>query len=275
MYVIGGHGYVGSRVVAEAAGQGLGVEVISRTGSLSLGRPSIAWPDLEETIRRQRQPTSVVWLLDGAKHAETDRLTELLAWATPLTHVVLVSTCTVYGDQHGRPCAEDAPLRLATPHARIKANCEQMLADSKLSWCVLRFGALYGTDDRGIRADRVEKWVTQAVRDGLVIVPEPAHWRGWLHRDQAARAVMLAAVQRTAGVFNVASANMTFADAASAAAILFDARVESDGKPDPCNYRVDSNKARQFGLLNERPGEDLSSCARAFAANRAQTGERP
>ncbi|SRR6266511_1453874 len=275
MYVIGGHGYVGSRVLAEAVDQGLDVEVVSRTGGPRQGRSSVAWPDLEALIRRQSHP-SVVWLLDGAKHAETDRLAELLTWAPPAgTHVVAVSTCTVYGDQHGGLCAEDTPLQLLTPHARVKATSEQMLADSGLSWCVLRLGALYGIDDRGIRADRIEKWVTQAAQAGVVTVPEPSHWRGWLHRDQAARALVRAASQRTTGVFNVASANMTFADAAGTVASLFDARVESDGKPDPCNYQVDSTAARERGLLDERPAEDLPSCTRAFAAARTLADRQP
>jgi nucleoside-diphosphate-sugar epimerase len=275
MLVIGGNGYVGSRVVAEAVHGRLDVQVVSRTGTPALGRPSAAWADLEQELHRQPGPVSIVWLLDGAKHAEEDRLTELLTWAIPSTHVVLVSTCTVYGDQHGQLCTEQTPLQLVTPHARVKAACEQMLADSGLPWCVLRFGALYGVDDRGIRADRVQKWVIQAAEAGGVTVPEPTHWRGWLHRDQAARALVRAASQRTTGLFNVATANLTFADAARTAADLFDARVEGDGKPDLCNYQVDSTAARQRGLLDERPAEDLPSCIRAVVAARTPTGRQP
>ncbi len=73
----------------------------SRTGTPALGQPSVAWTDLQQQVHRQQGPVSIVWLLDGAKHAETDRLAELLTWTSPATHVVLVSTCTVYGDQHG------------------------------------------------------------------------------------------------------------------------------------------------------------------------------
>jgi nucleoside-diphosphate-sugar epimerase len=275
MYVIGGQGYVGSGVVAEAADEGVDVTVVSRTGTPHLGKPSLAWSELRFHIRRQSQPASVVWLLDGAKHAEVDRLAELLSWAPTATHVVLVSTCTVYGDRHGNLCAEDTPLQLLTPHAGVKARCEQMLAGGGLSCCVLRLGALYGVDDRSIRADRIEKWVTQAARDGVVTIPEPSHWRGWLHRAQAARALVRVASGRTMGVFNVASANMTFADAAGTAASLFDARVDGDGKPDLCNYQVDATAARRRGLLDERPAEDLPSCTRAFAATRRSTDGQP
>jgi hypothetical protein len=63
-------------------------------------------PALGETGRRRSQsvvhdpvddqsgPVSIVWLLDGAKDAETDRLAELLTWTSAASHVVLVSTCT-------------------------------------------------------------------------------------------------------------------------------------------------------------------------------------
>src|SRR6266511_731014 len=266
MFVVGGHGYVGSRVVATAMTDGASsVEVVSRAGDERRGLPSTPWVDLASHLRQRQEPCAVVWLLDGAKHAEEVLLAELVAHAPADTHVVFVSTCTVYGDQGGDPCREDTSLRLVTPHARFKADCERMLADSGLSWCVQRLGALYGVDDRGVRADRVEKWVTQAARTGVVTVPEPQHWRGWLHRDQAARALWRAARDRVTGLYNVASANMRFGEAAEPAAAIFGARVEGDGKPVPCNYRVDASAAREKGILDEKPGEDLVSTIRAFA----------
>lgn len=266
MFVVGGHGYVGSRVVAAAEADGASVEVVSRAGGERFGRPSTPWLELAGRIRQRSEPFAVVWLLDGAKHAEDARLAELVAMAPGDTHVVFVSTCTVYGDQQGRLCAEDTALRLVTAHARLKAGCERLLAESGLSWCVQRLGALYGVDDRGVRVDRVEKWVTQAARAGVVTVPEPQHWRGWLHREQAARSLWRAGRDRVTGVFNVASANLRFGEAAETAAALFAARVEGDGNPDPCDYRVDASLARERGLLDERPGEDLASTVRAFAA---------
>ena len=268
LFVVGGYGYVGSRVVAAAAADEWSVEVVSREGGERRGVPSISWADLPAAIRLRQEPSSVVWLLDGAKHAEVDRLVELLRWVPASTHIVLASTCTVYGDRAGDLCREDAELRLVTPHARVKAACERMLGDASVSWCVQRLGALYGVDDRGVRADRIQKWVTQAATTGVVTVPDPEHWRGWLHRDQAARALWRAARYRTMGVFNVASANLRFGDAAGVAAAPFGARVVADVKPDPCNYRIDSTAARTSGLLDERPGEDLGSEAATFLATR-------
>ena len=268
VFIVGGQGYVGSRVVAYAASLGGSAEIVSRTGDERQGRASTSWPRLLATLSDSDEQRSVIWLLDGAKQAEADRLKELLAAAPASTHVAFVSTCTVYGDAHGNLCDESAPLDIATDNARAKFGCETALTSSELSSCVLRLGALYGPDDCGIRVDRVEKWVTQAAREGTVIVPEPAHWRGWLHRDQAARALYRAATNRIKGTFNVASANFTFGDAAAFAARPFGATVEGDGRPDPSNYKIDSAAARERGILDEQDGEDLRTTVTAFAATR-------
>jgi nucleoside-diphosphate-sugar epimerase len=97
---VGGHGYVGSRLVSAASDAGDQVQVVSRDGAPRWGRASAAWSDLAGVLAG-RAPESVVRLLDGAKHAELDRLRELLTWAPAGTHVVFVSTCTVYGDRGG------------------------------------------------------------------------------------------------------------------------------------------------------------------------------
>lgn len=266
MYVVGGHGYVGSRTMAFAANQGIEAVAISRNGDTRRGVPSLAWKDFLSGLSADAgQQTSIVWILDGAKHNELDRLTDLLSLVDSATHVVAVSSCTVYGDQHGAPCDETTPLSLVTANAKLKAACEDALEASPASCGVLRLGALYGVDDRGERSDRVEKWVTEAARDGTVTVPEPSHWRGWLHRDQAARALLRASNQRVAGIFNVASSNYRFGDAAGFAATHFNAAVVSDGKDDPMDYQIDSTVAVRRGLLDQVDGEDLLSTVAAFA----------
>jgi nucleoside-diphosphate-sugar epimerase len=280
-FVVGGHGYVGCRVMAAAEADGDDPVVVSRSGDTRRGTSSIAWADLERVLRGTAGAVSVVWLLDGAKDEEPRRLRSLVDWAASArlsepsqsAHVVLVSTCTVYGDRGGGECTEDTPLDLVSEHARVKAECEQILAGSRLSWCVQRLGALYGIDDRRVRADRVQTWVTQARNEGVVRVPDPAHWRGWLHRDQAARALWRAARDRTVGTFNVASANLRFGDAVALAAAAFGARVVGADKPDPCNYRVDAGRARALDLLDERPGENLAATIRAFVGSLSPTGD--
>ncbi len=267
MLVVGGHGYVGSRVVDAAAEAGDRVQVVSREGAARWGRSSVAWPDLAGVLAG-RAPESVVWLLDGAKHAELDRLREFLGWAPAGWHVVFVSTCTVYGDRGGAVCDEDQPLDVRTAHARLKAEGERLLADSPLSWCVARLGALYGVDERGVRVDRVEKWVTAAATTGAVEVPDPAHWRGWLHCHQAARALWRAGRDRVSGVFNVASADLTFGQVAGLAAAPFAASVVGGAEADLCDYRVDAGRARAVGLLDERPGEDLADTVAGFVRQR-------
>jgi len=275
LFVVGGHGYVGWRVVT------LGLEahddprIVSRDGDTRGGRASVAWGEWLTQLPQGNQPSSIVWLLDAAKHDEAARLAEMLEAASPGTHIVFVSSCTVYGDAGGEVCSESRPQQLTTANAQLKASSEQLLLASPASVCIQRLGALYGIDQRGVRADRVQKWVTQAAESGRVVVPEPTHWRGWVHANQAARALWRAARQRTAGTFNVASANHTFGEAAGYAASVFAASVDGDGKSDPCNYQVDSAAARAAGLLDERPGEDLSATIQSFVRERYPDGLPP
>jgi nucleoside-diphosphate-sugar epimerase len=267
VYVVGGHGYVGSRTVSYGAAGGDDVVVVSRDGDTRGGVPSLSWEDFLNDLRqRTGEPNSIIWILDGAKHGEPEHLDALLKVADKSTYVVGVSSCTVYGNRHGAVCVESTELDLVTPNARLKAACEDSLEAAPVSYGVLRLGALYGVDERGIRRDRVEKWVTEAVQAGTVTVPEPSHWRGWLHRDQAARALLRAARDRVEGTFNVTSSNYRFGDAASFAAAPFGAEVKGDGKDDPMDYRIDSSRAVEQGLLDQQEGEDLPAAVAAFAA---------
>jgi nucleoside-diphosphate-sugar epimerase len=269
VFVVGGLGYLGSRVASLAEDAGERVVVVGREGGTVRGRSSLGWADLLAILDGARGGAeSLVWLLDGAKHQELDRLRELLPRAPKQTHVVFVSTCTVYGDAGGALCDEGRPLDVRTPHAQPKADGERLLAESGLSWCVQRLGALYGLDDRAVRADRVEQWVTSAATTGVVTVPDPSHWRGWLHREQGARALLGAVRGHVEGVFNVAGANLTFGQAAGLAAEPFGATVEADSSDDACDYHVDSSRARAIGLLDDEPGEDLAGVVRAFVRDR-------
>ena len=272
MYVVGGHGYVGSRVVDFAFRRGTEANVVSRDGDDRCGMPSLAWAEFIAQLGAGVGINSVVWLLDGAKHNELDRIGELLDVADERLYVAAVSTATVYGDQAGRPCDESTASRPVTKHAEVKASCEAALLAAPVQAGILRFGALYGPDNRKVRSDRVEKWVTEAATHGTVTVPEPSHWRGWLNKDQGARALFRAADGRIPGIFNVATSNYRFGDAAGFAAKLFDAKVQSDGKPDPMNYMMIAERARQAGLLDEGPGESLAETVDAFAKSTDRSG---
>jgi hypothetical protein len=61
------------------------------------------------------------------------------------------------------------------------------------------------------------------------------------------------------GLFNVASANLTFGQAAGLAADPFAAGVVGGVEADLCDYQVDAGRVRAVGLLDERPGEDLAT----------------
>ncbi|MFC8796942.1 NAD-dependent epimerase/dehydratase family protein [Promicromonospora sp. NPDC057138] len=258
-FVVGGQGYIGSAVTAIAAD----AVTVSRDGSAG----TLPWQDFLALLPGEFEP-SVVWLLDGAKHDESARLTELITALPARAHVAYVSTCTVYGNVGGDVCTERTPLSLITPHARIKAAGEDALGAAGVATAVLRFGALYGPDPRGLRKDRVTTWLNEASDQAQITVPHPTHWRGWLHRDQAGRALYAAAAERHLGTFNVSSSDATFTSAVRPAAELFGAAVVPGAGDDPLDYRIDSTPARVAGILTELPGEDLAGCIRAEAERR-------
>lgn len=265
MYIVGGHGYVGSRTASFATTEGAKATVVSRDGGIRQGISSLAWADFLTDLRaRAGRQTSIVWSLNGARNGELNYLKELLSVADEATYIVAVSTCTVYGNRHGQTCDETTPLSLVTPNAELKAACADALEASTVSYGVLRLGALYGVDHRGARPDRIEKWITEAAQQGTVTVPEPSHWRGWLHLDQAARALLRAAGGRVEGTFNVTSSNYQFGEAASFAAAPFGATVVREAKDDPMDYKIDSTKAFQQRLIDQLDGEDLPSTVAAL-----------
>ncbi len=264
VFVVGGQGYVGSRIAAFADEVGQPVRVVSRDGATRFGLRSTSWSDFLHELP-DTDDARVIWLLDGANDDESDRMVELLAGAPAGTQVVAVSTCTVYGNRGDQLCDEGLERELLGGHADVKAGVEDMLAAAPVTSCVLRLGALYGIDDRGARPDRIETWVGAGRRDGVITVPDPDHWRGWLHRDQAARALFRAAAQRNEGVFNVATSNLTFGQAAKAAAEETRARIVAAGAPDPYSYRVDSQAAVAAGLLDVLPGEGIDEATAAYA----------
>jgi len=263
IFVVGGHGYVGTRIAAAAQEAGGLVHTISRDGGTRFRLPSTSWLDFLTELP-DHEDARVIWLLDGANDDEPERLSELLTAARPDAAVVAVSTCTVYGDRGDELCTEKFERQLLASHAKIKAGVEDALAAAPVTSCSLRLGALYGIDDHAIRPDRIEKWVGEGRRDGVITVPALDHWRGWLHRDQAARALYRAAAARSSGVFNVTSANLTFGQAVEAAAELTGAAVRTGSAPDPLSYRVDSSAAVAAGLLDQLPGESLVEATTAY-----------
>lgn len=263
IFVVGGHGYVGTRIAAVAEELGGPTHAVSRHGGTRFGIPSTSWPDFLGELP-DCDDARVIWLLDGANDDELDRLPELLAAAKSDVQVVAVSTCTVYGNRGDELCTEGLERRLLAPHAKVKAAVEDALAAAPITSCAMRLGALYGIDDRAVRPDRIETWVNQGRHDGMITVPDPDHWRGWLHRDQAARALYRAAANRVAGVFNVTTANLTFGQAVEPAASGTGAQVRGGSTPDLLSYRVDSSAAVAADLLDVLPGESIDEATDAY-----------
>lgn len=209
--VTGAGGFIGRRVVALAAREGLDV--------IALGRHPLPGLSLVRDLTRHitdLPPTDIVLHLAGEyaganletlERADLRMAENLLQWGTAkgVSRWVFASAAEVYG-----PCpipvTEDSPTVPVLPYGSIKLQIERRLAhlsasvpDSRV--VVLRIGEVYG-------------------RDGTLVTELTARFRGgfcpwfgngkvpvsFVHVDDVARALVTAALHGARGfsVFNVA-----------------------------------------------------------------------
>ena len=231
VFVAGGTGVVGRRLVPQLVGQGH--EVTATTTSpgrldllAQLGAEGVVMNGLDaESVRNAvaaAQPETVVHLMTAIspghtgkpdfKHmdrwfAPTNRLrtegTDHLlsaAEATGVSHVVAQSYASWNGVRKGGWVkTEEDPLDpLAESSAASVARAIRHLEDAVLGagGAVLRYGGLYGPGATDDQVELVRKRQFPLVGSG-------AGYCSWVHVDDAASATLLAVEQKATGVFDI------------------------------------------------------------------------
>lgn len=139
--------------------------------------------------------------LDDALDSLTAGTDALLVAAATRDECFLIhcSHAFLYGDTGGASVSEDAELAGAGAFFEAAVAAERALLASDLPACVLRAGLLYGPQDASLdtlRAALLNGSLPPGIAPGLA---------GWLHLEDLAAAVALAAEQQPAGmVLNVA-----------------------------------------------------------------------
>ncbi len=125
----------------------------------------------------------------------------LLAAAGQIEEAFIIhcSFASLYGDTQGEAVGEDAGLAGEGEFPEAAVAAEQMVLAGDVPACVLRAGLLYGPDSAtlvGLRESLLDGGGLPAgIGEGMA---------GWLHHDDLALAVALAAEQQPAGkIFNV------------------------------------------------------------------------
>jgi nucleoside-diphosphate-sugar epimerase len=269
LFVTGASGFIGSAVVACAAGRGHDVVALARRGGPSADRPAAHGP-VRWVIGDVRQPEAwahelagvdaVVHLAAGfgaeAQHQEvtvggTAALLDAMASAG-IDRLVLVSSIAVY-DYRSVPARglidESTPLEprpdQRDPYVRAKLAQEHLVRQRDLRTTVLRPGMVYGpsrTWDGG---------VARRLPGGLGVAIGPSSLLKVTHVDACARAITLAA-ERDAAIGLTANVvddglptQRQFAAALRRAGLATPRSI-------PVPYRVARAGGRALRLVNDR-----------------------
>ena len=121
--------------------------------------------------------------------------------------MVLVSSVSVYG-RHEQPLVDETfPCNPETPYAESKYQAEQLAAAAAqaagMRLTVLRLATLYGEGDPG----NVARLFRAVDRRRFVWIGDGSNQKSLIHRDDAARACIAAAIHPASGVrtYNVAA----------------------------------------------------------------------
>ncbi len=300
--VVGGAGYIGSRLCRLLIGEGAFVECID---AFWFGEESVrelqGHPRFRATPCDLRQPngldavlrgcSAVVHLAglvgDGAcnidpnltRSCNYDATVELAGRARRLgvERLVFASSCSVYGcvTDGGEGAHEDGETSPLSLYARDKLACEQAparMADDGFHPTSLRLATVFGWSPR-MRFDLVANLFTaRAVAGQVIRVFGGAQWRPLVHVDDVAHAMRtvleapLGRVSRRS--FNVGSAdnNVRILDLAELVTrVVPDGRMEGvSDVHDPRDYRVDFRRIADE--LRFRPRWSLEAGIREIAS---------
>jgi nucleoside-diphosphate-sugar epimerase len=289
--VIGGAGYIGSRLVAHLLINNFHVTVFDRLayGGEALlpfiGHEQFRFVagdirDADAVAPELRGTDAVVHLAaivgePACARNESDTVainrdaaitTLRRAEAEGVDRFVFLSTCSNYGVSDADALAdEDSRLRPLSLYARTKVEVEEAcLAHSgRLTVTVLRLGTVCGLSAR-MRFDLlISELARAAVRGEPIDIYKPAAWRPFLHIADAARAVahVLGEDRRRVNgrVFNVVGGNFQKQGLVDIVKKHFPKTVVkiTDANPDNRDYRVSGARVeRDLGFYTQHTIED-------------------
>jgi UDP-glucose 4-epimerase len=124
--------------------------------------------------------------------------------------IVFSSSAAVYGEAD-HPVQEDDALKPQSPYAENKGEGEQMLLESGLPVCILRYFNVYGPGQSPAYAGVITAFIRSALNgDDLVIYGSGEQVRDFVYVDDVARANIVAMESVASGkVFNIGSGTRT------------------------------------------------------------------
>jgi nucleoside-diphosphate-sugar epimerase len=162
----------------------------------------------------------------------------------PGKHIILLSTCGVYGAQDGK-LHEGSSLAPISIYARTKVDAENHIVS--VGGTVFRLGSVYGVGDPlHTRLDSIiNLFVMKAVKEGRIKVYGGEQWKSVISVKDIAGYLYEAIREGIRGTFNIASESFTVKDIAMEVSRHIPVNIEFvEALANDRNYKVDSSKLR-------------------------------
>lgn len=225
LMVTGACGFLGSEIVRQAVAGGWNVCAFGRKRGQLPGEVEFIEGDIGDSKAMTKSFAGVAALIHaaglahvfgpGAKDAtrfdavnETGTANVMEAARTSgVSHIIIVSSVSVYGNYLGDSCDENVPCQPQSPYAKSKWKGElralECAAKGGTVVTILRFATIYGEGDRG----NVAKLIC-ALRSGRFVWPGSGiNRKSLIHKEDAARACLLALERHpsSSDIYNVSA----------------------------------------------------------------------
>lgn len=292
--IVGGAGYIGSRLIPKLLGLGYGVDVIDLLwfGNHLPEAAPVRQMDVfnlrDADLKGYEQVIFLAGLsndpmaefspgMNFISNAAGPAYLGYLSKRAGVKRYIFAGSCSVYGHTVNETYSEESPVHSDSPYGISKLQGERasmQLQDDRFSVIAFRQGTVGGYSPR-MRLDLVVNTMFKAaVQDGKIVVNNPDIWRPILSIEDAVDAYILAleASYDVSGIFNIASGNYTVGEISKIvqdtveAQMSLQVKVESNRIEDYRNYQVTSAKALKD--LGFKPKHDVESIVRELISTR-------
>ena len=256
--VIGGNGYIGSRLMQHLLSQGRDATAVDNflrpdaVRDASYAIVTSAYQDLD--LKFMAQFDDCVWLaghasvpqaMNDPKGALRNNFFDLIELRARFRgRLIYASSGSVYSRAKPEECSEES--HLANPsniYDYTKTAFDLYVASQKIDAVCLRFGTVNGPSTR-LRPELMLNSMVKAGLDlGTVTVRNSRVWRPILSIDDLIRA-LVAVIDSDcqSGIFNLCSVNLTIGEYANAVAYLTSANIDVLGDTPTYNFIMSSQK---------------------------------
>ncbi|MEK7575013.1 MAG: SDR family oxidoreductase [Patescibacteria group bacterium] len=293
IFIAGGAGYVGSRLIPELLKDNHDITVLDILwfGNTLPKKVKILKKDIfdidESALAGFDQTIFLAGLSNDpmADHSPSQNFIYNSAAPSYLAYIskcagvrrfIYASSASVYGFTDSKPRSEDSTPRSSFPYgiSKFQGECGSMyLADENFSVISLRKGTISGWAPR-MRFDLiVNTMYMKAMTEKKITINNPSIWRPILGMNDVIHAYRLAisAPHTVSGIFNISSGNFTVGDVGKKVAEHFNKKygaslvVDVKNITDNRNYKILTGKAEK--ILGFKPKETIESILAELDAN--------